>query len=111
MARAIKVKGTRQARRALRKAERNILEGSHEGQLDTAEAIADDWRGDVPVDTGELRDSIGADEDGAFATSEHAPFVELGTSTHPAQPDGQRAAAQGGREMPRRVSRAIRRRL
>ena len=43
-----------------------------------------------PVDTGQLRDSIGhaAEEDSACVGTdvEYAPFVELGTSRTPAQP-------------------------
>ena len=44
----------------------------------------------APVDTGELRDSVGyeVESDAATigATAKHAPYVELGTSKAPAQP-------------------------
>jgi hypothetical protein len=40
----------------------------------------------VPVLTGELRDSIGPDEDGYGAGADYAPFVEYGTSDTAPQP-------------------------
>lgn len=44
----------------------------------------------APVDTGELRDSVGyearSDEAVIGATAKHAPYIELGTSKAPAQP-------------------------
>lgn len=44
----------------------------------------------APVDTGELRDSVGYEVEGdeaiIGATAKHAPHIELGTSKAPAQP-------------------------
>ena len=57
---------------------------------ETAEAIVEDAKQRVPVDTGELRDSIDARSEGigyiVEATAGHAGFVEYGTRRMAAQP-------------------------
>lgn len=107
----ITIEGLPELRSALRRLASGMTEGADAGQDATAELIADDWRENAPVDTGEYRDSIDHDADGAFATAVHAPFPEFGTSTQAAQPAGTMAAERGRSAMPALVAREIKRRL
>lgn len=50
------------------------------------EVFAEQARRTVPVDSGELRDSVFATETGFGATADYAAHVELGTRTTEAQP-------------------------
>lgn len=67
------------------------LEGRGEQIVsETVEDIRETARAMAPVDTGELRDSIGGDVAGltgyVIATADHAAYLEHGTSRQPAQP-------------------------
>lgn len=107
----VTISGAAALRTKLFELRRGVESGAERGQAGASEAIASDWRAEVPVDTGEYQNSIGADEDGAAATARHAPFVEFGTSTRPAQPAGAVAAEAARSKMPRQVADAVRREL
>lgn len=107
----VTVEGIPKLKRRLRQAQAQIEAGEEEGRRDTADFIADEWRGSVPVLTGAYMRSIDSDEDGAFATADHAPFVEFGTSVREAQPAGSEAATRGERRMPALMARRIRQEL
>lgn len=51
-----------------------------------AEQVADLARAMVPVETGELRDSIVVTDEGVTAGTDHAVYVEFGTYKMPAEP-------------------------
>ena len=108
---AVRVEGVGRLRAAVSNLRAQMHAGSRDGQQAVARAVSRDWKANAPVDTGAYRDSIGADDDGAFATAEHGPFVEFGTSTHPAQPVGSEAAARAEQSMPGVVAAKIKRRL
>jgi HK97 gp10 family phage protein len=76
-----------------------------------AEAIAEEMRAAVPVDSGELRDSISVDADGSeariTADAPYAAFVEHGTSDTPAQPFAGPAAEAARRRFPLRMAAKI----
>lgn len=107
----VKVRGAAKVKAALAEVAAAVEKGAATGRRETAELIADDWRANVPVETGELKRSIGSDDDGAFATARHAAAVEFGTSTTPARPAGAAAAELGRKNMPEIVADAIRREL
>lgn len=107
----IEIVGLDRLRRATRRLASGMTEGAEDGQDATAELIAEDWRDNAPVETGEYRDSIDHDDEAVFATAEHVPFVEFGTSTQTAQPAGTMAAEIGKRKMPGEVGDAVKRRL
>jgi hypothetical protein len=107
---SIDISGRGELAAALAAVRAGIEDGAVSGQLAAAEAIAEDWRADAPVDTGEYADSIEADEDGAFATAPHAVFVWFGTSTHAPQPSDY-AITKGEREMPETVADEITKRI
>lgn len=85
-----------------------------------AEAIGKDMRDGAPVGDASrgprgdppLSDSIRVTHDGlqgsAGPTAPHAPFVEEGTSSHPAQPFARPAAEISRRRFKRRVADAVR---
>lgn len=77
---------------------------------DTAQDIVDDAKRRVPVDTGELRDSIGKRREGigwlVEATAEYAGFVEYGTRHMAAQPY-LTPAAEGQRGWVRKLADAL----
>lgn len=52
----------------------------------TKKKIAEDARDDVPVESGELRDSIQVTDDGVEAKSDHALWIEIGTEYTSPQP-------------------------
>lgn len=67
-----------------------LPKAAREIALEVAEGIKDDAQNTVPVITGQLRDSIQAEEvdDGAVVYSEleYAPIVEFGGHNRPAKP-------------------------
>lgn len=70
-----------------------VLAGLEEGVADAAHALRDDAKRTVPVDTGKLRDGIGARVKGLKAEvavfdrdTYYGQWVEHGTSSRPAQP-------------------------
>lgn len=101
------VSGQRELQQALKGVARDTEEGASRGAAMTADAIAEDWRGDAPVDTGEYRDSITHDDESAFSNDPKAPFVEFGTSTHVAQPAATGAAERGRKRMPDQIAKSI----
>ncbi|MGH9247948.1 MAG: hypothetical protein ACRD0W_00285 [Acidimicrobiales bacterium] len=105
------VTGEAGLRHALDRLAGDMRRGAETGQLEAAETIADEWARDVPVDTGEYQRSVGFDADGAFATADHAPFVEFGTSTHSAQPAAAAAAEMGRRRVPDQIGKTIEREI
>lgn len=77
------------------------------------EAAADDMRRAAPVDTGALRESIGAEFDAkkitgrAVASADYAAEVEHGTSENAAQPFVEPSAERARRRFPDRVEAEI----
>ena len=81
--------------------------------LSAAESCAEAARALVPVDSGELRESISASQAGSMsaqvtATAGHAAMVEYGTSRMPPQPYMQPAAQQARGEFTERAAAAVR---
>lgn len=69
-----------------------VEQGGDAATSATVDAVAEEWRSNVPVASGEYQASIDSDDDMAFATAEHAIYVEFGTSRMPANPVGAQAA-------------------
>lgn len=92
-----------------------MRKGAEKAVADETEEVAQDMRDSVPVDTGELQDSIQAESEGlsgkAAATASHAWAVEGGTSKMPARPFAQPAAEASRNRFPDRVSTAVREEL
>lgn len=105
------VRGLPHALARLAQLREDMHAGSAEGQRDTAAEVAQEWRAGAPVETGEHRDGIRSDDEGAYATADHSPFVEFGTSTHTAHQDGSGAAHRVAGRMPKIVGNEIRKRL
>lgn len=78
---------------------RDVMAALNAANGDFMEGVADDARGRAPVKTGEFRDSIHVVRDGdtvdVVSDSDHAAFVEFGTSDTPAQPTITPAFAAG----------------
>ncbi len=108
---AVRVEGMAKLNRKLVEAAVFTIEAATEAQRDGAEAVVEEWLQGAPVETGAYRDSIQADDDGAYSDIGYAPFVEFGTFSRPAQPAGSRAAAITGNHFARDVAAKIRRNL
>lgn len=85
---------------------------------ESAEAVREGWQQRVAFDTGVLHDGIeiqyaadGLSADIGVFDPElyYVDFVENGSSTQPAQPAARPAVADEERELPRRVTRAVKR--
>lgn len=88
---SVRVRGRPGFRAGLRRVARGARAGASAASRESAERIAETMRRLVPIDTGELYDSIGVEEVDALtwqavATAEHAAYVELGTARAAAQP-------------------------
>lgn len=120
----VEIEGLGELAAALANASSEARAGIEQAVGDEAEAIGDDMRANAPVgDAGvgrrgdpPLRESIEVTHEGASGSvgsiAEHAPFVEDGTSSHPAQPFARPAAevSRAGR-FEQRVSDAVRDRI
>lgn len=111
------VVGTRECVAALDKAAAAILEGARAATDAGAEALAEDMRRLVPVDSGELYDGITVIE-GEDGTSEvgvvdvdHALPVEFGTENAPAQPYAMPAAELERQRLAGRVTGEVQKRV
>ena len=92
----VRVTGVAEAQKELERQGRTIGEGLAEVVSVAAAAIRDEARRTAPVDSGDLRDSIGYHVEGDTAEVKimganrsgvwYAQFVEFGTSKQPAQP-------------------------
>ena len=75
------------------------------------ETVRSDMRRDVPVETGELRDSIIARPQGlkgeVRATARHARFIEFGTKSRAPRPYALPAAARARARLPKRLAATI----
>ncbi len=106
-----RVRGMANLNRKLADLAAGMHRGASEGRAEATEDVAEDWRREAPVDTGEHRAGIVATDEGAAATAEHSPYVEYGTRTHRAHGDGRAAAARAAVSMPATVARNVKRRL
>jgi len=88
----VRVTGVKEAEAALEWNADAITEALARVVVEVAEAVKDEARRQVPVDTGKLRDAIGVQVDGdtaeVFVASDvhYAQFVEFGTSRRHATP-------------------------
>lgn len=55
-------------------------------RVEWSQKVAEEWRNNVPVDTGEYRESIHTTAEGAVAEVDYAGYVEYGTVDTPPQP-------------------------
>jgi hypothetical protein len=106
----VKIEGLEQLQSAVLAVVAAAEAGAAEGEADAAGLIAEEWRRDAPVDTGEYRDSIDVRGGDVFATAAHAAFVWFGTWSHVAQPSDS-AIERGRSEAPRIIGDRIKRRL
>jgi HK97 gp10 family phage protein len=110
----VTIEGLDELRKQLVDAEKAIRAGLRDAVQESIDAIRNDARRDVPVDTGKLRDSIEAAPGpsglsgivGTFGVH-YAPFVEHGTSKRPARPFMLPAAERERRRLPDRISDAV----
>lgn len=108
------VVGGDKLRRAMAETTGDIRAGIRSAVADTLDAIRDDARRQVPVDTGQLRDSLETMSHsggmggavGAFGSA-YAPFVEFGTSKMPARPYLLPAAERERQRLVRRLVDAV----
>lgn len=95
----MKIRGLDSLQRKLRRLGKVVEQATDAAAEEIAEEVAWDAEAMVPVDSGELRDSIEVEKTkdgyrvGPRDDVEHALFVEWGTSRSPAQPYMQPAAA------------------
>lgn len=106
-----RVRGMANLNRKLTDLERSMHRGAAAGEKDTIDDLAEDWRREAPVLTGEHRAGIVETDDGVAATAEHSVYVEYGTRTHRAHGDGRAAAARAAASMPAKVAINVKRRL
>lgn len=97
----VTVKGNRAVLRGIRAYEKRSVERTKEELKGWADKTEMDAKRDVPVDTGELQQSIrqGMDNEGLVQTVgtnvEYAPYVEFGTGTKVKVPQGLEKYAEG----------------
>lgn len=109
----VTIRGLEDLEKKLRKLPELVQSAGGRAVKAETEETRDDMKRGVPVDTGELRDSIQAEYDSktitgrAVATSKHAGFVEHGTDDTPAHPFAQPAAERARRRFPDRVRQEI----
>lgn len=96
---------------ALHKAADSARKSSEAAIAAEVDAVRDDMRRTVPVNSGELRDSIRGRAMGlkgeVRATARHSLFVEFGTSRTPAQPYGAPAAVRSRARLPKRLAQTV----
>lgn len=89
-----------------------VRRGAERATSNETEELAAAMRGNAPVDTGELVDSIHAETSGSegqvVVDADHAGPVEFGTSTTPAQPYIEPAVEQVRQSFPQRVRDEVR---
>lgn len=116
----MRVHGIERLRDRLEQLPDEIKAGLRDAVREAAEAIRDDVRRQVPVDTGRLRSAVGIDyrDEGLTArvgwsdpAAYYARFVEFGTSSQPAKPSLGTAAQIERSKLPRRVRDEVRRSL
>ncbi|GAA3223260.1 HK97-gp10 family putative phage morphogenesis protein [Actinocorallia longicatena] len=116
MARRRGIEGMAQLRRQLDELGEEIRGAALEAVEEAAEAVRDDTRANVRVDTGAGRDGVVVQMDAATISAEvgwvdpdlyYMAFQEHGTSSIPANPALTAAAEQERRRLPGRIERAI----
>lgn len=95
-----------------------LVQGLEEGVKEAAHAVRNDAKRNVPVDTGTLRDGIGAQTRGLKADvavfdkdAFYGEFIEHGTSTRPARPFMLPAAERERKRFVKRLIKSVERRL
>lgn len=111
MARKTGIEGLDKLKDALHEASEAARKSAEAAIATECEAVRDDMRRTVPVDTGELRASIRSRPQGLTgevrATARHALFVEFGTSRTPAHPYGAPAALRSRARLPKRLAATV----
>lgn len=112
MARRTGIEGLDKLKDAAHKAAEAARKSAEATIRTEVETVRSEMRRDVPVDSGQLRDSIRGRASGlegeVRATARHSIFVEFGTSDTPAQPYAFPAAARARARLPKRLAESIR---
>lgn len=113
----VDVDGADRVRAALQRIPGKVRAGGESAVSQAGEAMADEVRANVRIESGRLRDSVAVNTDGTSASVgygadvDYAAFQEFGTSSIPANP-ALTAAAEGERgKLPDRVAEAVNREL
>lgn len=108
----IRARGIQAAQQRLNRIADRIAGVTQDAIEEFADEVVEHMKGVVPVDTGKLRDSISAEQQGEGWTVgprgvEYAEYVENGTSRSPAQPYVAPTLAWAKQEGPKRIARRI----
>lgn len=115
MSKTVKILGLPEMEAAIAAKVAELHAGAIEAVAAEVALVGSDVEDAVPVDTGELKDSVqresGGLEGSVKATARHAKFVEFGTYKDPAQPYMGPAADKARRRFPATAAAIIRKAL